>query len=174
MQYRSERLIWSFATDDPLSAAANRSSLTESLIRHGCPSEFIQAIELAYGELAGNVVRYALGPVLVALTSSGESLVLRVEDGGPALDLSDAKLPSCDSEMGRGLFIVQAFAQRLYVEPMPHGKAVVAEFVVGARGRTGVPVSNNLRAGDSQRTPKESRCQVDLDPDQGRRRRLPR
>jgi anti-sigma regulatory factor (Ser/Thr protein kinase) len=69
------------------------------------------AAELVFGELLGNVVRYAPGPIEVMFDWSEPVPVLHVLDRGPGFTLMP-RLPSdLLSERGRGLFIVWSLAE---------------------------------------------------------------
>jgi anti-sigma regulatory factor (Ser/Thr protein kinase) len=61
-----------------------------------------------YGELVGNTVRYAPGPINVIVDWSGPDPVLHVLDSGPGFRHISILPPDLLSESGRGLFIVSA------------------------------------------------------------------
>lgn len=73
------------------------------------------AAELVWGELVGNAIRHAPGPIAVQLDWNDDSPVLTVHDEGDAFE-PDIRLPADPmSEHGRGLYIVRALALSLGV-----------------------------------------------------------
>ena len=64
-----------------------------------------------FGELVGNVVRHAPGPIEIELTFKDEQAVLAVRDRGIGFVSASDELPLDPyTESGRGLFLVHAFA----------------------------------------------------------------
>jgi signal transduction histidine kinase/DNA-binding response OmpR family regulator len=90
----------------------------------------IESAELVLGELVGNVVRYAPGPVDVALDTSGGTPVLHVIDAGPGFERTPMLPTEVLSESGRGLFIVAALTEEFNVSRRTdrgsHARAVLA------------------------------------------------
>jgi len=68
----------------------------------------VSVAELVLGELLGNVVRYAPGPVEVWLDLSTRAPVLHVLDNGPGFEINPRLPADIMSERGRGLYIVTA------------------------------------------------------------------
>ena len=105
---------------DPVPASAGEARrFTVSVLRErGFPS---WPADLLVSEIVTNVVKHARSPFTVAVSFLGAARVT-VFDGSstlPALrELVD------DAEDGRGLFLVQALAQRWGVENHPSGKQV--------------------------------------------------
>jgi signal transduction histidine kinase len=81
------------------------------------PASAVDAAELIYGELVGNAVRHAPGPVEVRLeVNNGDAPVLTVRDHGPGLP-EHPWTPRRDpyAESGRGLGIVELLARDIAV-----------------------------------------------------------
>jgi anti-sigma regulatory factor (Ser/Thr protein kinase) len=115
----SWKVSWSF---DSTAAAANsvRRAFLACLSSKDSGGKAIDlaAAELIFGELLGNVVRHAPGPVDIALDWTGDLPVLHVLDSGPGFRSrrNRERLPVDDlSESGRGLFIVNACAKQFTV-----------------------------------------------------------
>jgi PAS domain S-box-containing protein len=113
---------WHFRSDDAASAEDARSAFTAHLRRRNVDREIIPVAELVFGELVGNVVRHAPGPIDVELTWRGERPRLIVRDRGPTFKVGEIALPSDDLiDHGRGLYIVSQFASTPVVTPRPGG-----------------------------------------------------
>ncbi len=120
---------WLFSAKNVHDAAPARRSLVEYLEQDDISGERLFAIELILGELLGNVVRHAPGPVEIEFTWSGGTLpqlLVRYEGAGfDALPASTG--PLCDEPGGRGLRIVQELATHLRLRRTPHnGMSVIA------------------------------------------------
>ncbi len=101
---RSRR--WTFDTDDAGAAHGARHSFVSLLRDGGLRADRLDTAELVFGELLGNVVRFAPGPIEIFFDWSEPTPVLHVLDRGPGFTLVP-KLPSdLLSERGRGLYIV--------------------------------------------------------------------
>lgn len=72
-------------------------------------------IELAFGEILGNVARHAPGSVEIELLWQDAGARLEVSDQGPGYEL-DVELPDVLEESHRGLFLVSQCATDLRVE----------------------------------------------------------
>ena len=110
-----ERSYWSFKADDARAAENARSQLVKYMCAHTGDHSLVETGELVFGELIGNVVRHAPGPVEVRLEWNGGHPVLHVIDSGPSFTVPYT-LPSELSETGRGLFIVQMVSENILVE----------------------------------------------------------
>ncbi len=104
---------WSFESADALAAHSVRSSFIAALARDATDDSDLGAAELIFGELIGNVVRYAPGPIDIDLEWSGAGAVLHVLDRGAGFDLRSTLPDDVLSERGRGLFIVSALGSDL-------------------------------------------------------------
>ncbi len=113
---------WSFAVEDPRAAADARQTFVDFLRSRLDDEQRILRGELIFGELLGNVVRYAPGPVEIHLYDDADGgMRLHVIDSGPVFDVSNRLPNDSFSELGRGLFIVQHIGRRLTVERVPNG-----------------------------------------------------
>ena len=113
---RSKR--WSFDARDAMSAHGARSAFVAALRAEGTADGDYLGSEVIFGELIGNVVRHAPGPIDVTLEWSDLEPVLHVIDRGPGFVRLPA-LPDTMSESGRGLFIVDALAREFIAKPIP-------------------------------------------------------
>src|ERR1035437_5774661 len=107
---------WRFEVTDSDAAQRARGACIARLRGAGLSDADVFSAELVFGELLGNVVRYALGPVEVILDVSGEAAVLHVADDGRGFEFRPRLPADLLSERGRGLFLVTAFAEELTVE----------------------------------------------------------
>jgi anti-sigma regulatory factor (Ser/Thr protein kinase) len=102
---------WSFESEQAAGAIHARADLVAYLLAHADGNSDLQAAELIFGELIGNVVRHAPGPISVDLEWRDGVAVLSVRDFGPGFDWTGARKPEPLAESGRGLFIVQTLAR---------------------------------------------------------------
>ncbi len=108
---------WNLSLDDARTAVDARSHFVAFLNGIQSDPNFINTAELVFGELLGNVVRHAPGPVEISVDLNDESLVLHVIDSGPPLQAVERHLPEdVLSERGRGLFIVEQLASDVRIE----------------------------------------------------------
>ncbi len=104
------RRRWAFDSGDAETARSARHAFVDALRAGGVRAEALDTAELIFGELLGNVVRYAPGPIEILFDWSEETPVLHVLDRGPGFTLVP-RLPSdLLSERGRGLYIVWSLA----------------------------------------------------------------
>lgn len=112
---------WTFTSEDARAAVDARAQFVDFLRSVGSGDDFVARAELIFGELLGNVVRYAPGPVDISLDLEAESSTLHVIDSGPPFSLGATRLPDDElSELGRGLFIVQQLAANVRAEYIPN------------------------------------------------------
>lgn len=121
---------WAFNTNNVRVAHKARHSFVTALRQGGVHGQDLDAAELVFGELLGNVVRYAPGPIEITFDWTAGAPVLHVLDRGPGFTLSP-KLPSdLLSERGRGLFIVWSLAEDFNVTERydggSHARAVLS------------------------------------------------
>jgi PAS domain S-box-containing protein len=122
-----ERTQWSFDADNAQAAHDARRELLDHLRARSGTNPDLSGAELVLGELIGNVVRHAPGPIDVQLQWEGRTPVLHVIDRGKGF-VRDPELPGDPlSESGRGLFIVSRLTEGLTVERIPgYGNHVAA------------------------------------------------
>jgi PAS domain S-box-containing protein len=108
---------WTLYVDDARAAVDARSLFVEFLRCEKTASDFVDAAELIFGELLGNVVRHAPGSVEIAVEMSDAALTLHVIDSGAPIPATNHHLPDdVLSERGRGLFIVSQLASDLRID----------------------------------------------------------
>lgn len=116
-----EAPAWTFTSEDARAAVDARAQFVEFLHEAGSDEELIDRAELIFGELLGNVVRHAPGPVEVSFHLAGDVANLHVIDSGSGFALSEPHLPDdAFSELGRGLFIVAQLASAVRVDHVPN------------------------------------------------------
>jgi anti-sigma regulatory factor (Ser/Thr protein kinase) len=107
---------WTFQAADAGRAYGVRRDLLAYLRSRAREGSDLDAAALIFGELVGNVVRHAPGPIYVEIVWEGATAVLRVVDEGPGFDWDGLPtLPSMFAESGRGLFIASSVAESLQV-----------------------------------------------------------
>jgi PAS domain S-box-containing protein len=122
---------WIFDSIDAPRAHKARRSFVEALRDAGLRQKQLDAAEIVFGELLGNVVRFAPGPVEIVLNwAHAAAPVLHVLDRGPGFTFAP-KLPlDLLSERGRGLYIVWSLAEDCNVtmrhDGGAHARAVLA------------------------------------------------
>jgi PAS domain S-box-containing protein len=121
---------WAFDTNDEGAARNARHSFVAALRDGGVRAEHLDAAELVFGELLGNVVRFAPGPIEIMFDWTEITPILHVLDRGPGFTLA-TRLPSdLLSERGRGLYIVWSLAEDFNVTKRldggSHARAVLA------------------------------------------------
>lgn len=125
---------WSFDALDALEGRRVRHDYVDELRGLGYAEAARFQAELAFGELLGNVVRHAPGPVEIRLDPTTPDAVLHVLDRGAGFH-RNPKLPEeTYSENGRGLFLIDAMVDDLSVGPREgggtHVRAVVRRHVL--------------------------------------------
>ena len=121
-----ERRAWTLSLDDVRVGVHARLHFVEFLQSVWSDEDFLDRAELIFGELLGNVVRHAPGPVEIFCDLDDDSIVLHVIDSGPPLKSAKRRLPDdVLSERGRGLFIVAQLASDVRIEPArDHGNHI--------------------------------------------------
>lgn len=107
---------WTFRVENAQAAEHARCEFTEQLRRYAQNPALIGASELVFGELIGNVVRHAPGPVEIYLDWSGDFAKVHVIDTGPPFNTMGNLPKDILSECGRGLFIIREISPNLRVE----------------------------------------------------------
>jgi anti-sigma regulatory factor (Ser/Thr protein kinase) len=120
------RRAWTLSLEDVRVGVHARSHFVEFLHTLWSDEDFLDRAELIFGELLGNVVRHAPGPVELFCDLHPDSIVLHVIDSGPPLSSAKRRLPDdVLSERGRGLFIVAQLASDVRIEPArDHGNHI--------------------------------------------------
>jgi PAS domain S-box-containing protein len=131
-----KRLCWVFEVDDVEAAHRSRHEFVSYLVSRGVSEQDVYAAELVFGELIGNVVRHAPGPIEITLDWSDVSPVLHVIDKGPGFQ-HIAKLPSdIFSENGRGLYLIASLTEDFHVDrQLGKGSHAWAVLALTAPGR---------------------------------------
>lgn len=113
---------WHFEGLDAHALQGVRRAFRNALAERGAGSERLESAELVLGELAGNAVRHAPGPVRVLLDFSNRRPVLHVIDEGPGFERAPILPQDPMSESGRGLYIVsQLTAEFSVMRRRPRG-----------------------------------------------------
>jgi anti-sigma regulatory factor (Ser/Thr protein kinase) len=129
---------WYFSAARAAEAEWLRPAFLQYLRARGPEEADYGAAELVFGELVGNVVRHAAGEIAIRVDwRSGEQPILTVCDRGPGFQLRHALPKDLFAESGRGLFLVNVFADDLRVRPNPGGGSCVSVRLRIARAATG-------------------------------------
>ncbi len=126
LQAESGSVRWAFQADDATAAHDARNALLTYLRARGSDDSDFNAAELIFGELVGNVVKHAPGPIMIELVWDGKEPTLRVADRGPGFELRPGLPEDPMSEGGRGLFLAAAFGTDLRVSRVPEGGSRVS------------------------------------------------
>lgn len=133
---------WALDSTDATAASQVRRSIVNLLRELGAGAEALFTSELIFGELLGNVVRYAPGLVEVVLDARADSIVLHFMDNGTGFTLVP-RLPSdLLSERGRGLFLIWTLSDDFNVDVREDG---------GAHARAVLPVNLTRSPASSSR-----------------------
>jgi serine phosphatase RsbU (regulator of sigma subunit)/anti-sigma regulatory factor (Ser/Thr protein kinase) len=112
---------WEFDIIDPQAAHATRTAILSRLAERNAAPEELFASELIYGELIGNVLRYAGGTVDVRLDWQSGAPVLHVLDTGRGFEYVPGLPDDMYAESGRGLFIVSHVTRDFTITRRPSG-----------------------------------------------------
>jgi len=115
---------------DPTSAAQARRFVGRTL-RTWRAASLGESAELLVSELVANAIRHSGTDVEVSLRFDGLRLVIEVSDCGPGQPRP--RLPSADSEDGRGLYLVDQLARDWGVRSEHEGKTVWAALETDVR-----------------------------------------
>jgi anti-sigma regulatory factor (Ser/Thr protein kinase) len=113
----------------PPAATADASLLRREigayLARHADSADGVDGAQLIVSELVGNALRHAEGPCWVSVRWTGEQPVLTVVDLGAGF-VPDTALPPAEHAGGRGMFLVDHFADRFEVAARDGGGTVAS------------------------------------------------
>ena len=127
LQFGRSRHRWRFDVGDPSAAYAIRRDLLGSILEIAdATTEELQSCELIFGELIGNAVRYAPGPLSISLSAEGADVVLHIIDEGPGFDYHPALPLDPWAESGRGLFRSRDWGRRSRSRACPGTEATCA------------------------------------------------
>lgn len=126
---------WRLHTSDARAAAKIRREFVAELALRGVPPESLFRCELIFGELLGNVVRYAPGETEIVLDMRCEAAVLHFLDKGKGFTLVPRLPTDLLSERGRGLFLIWTLSEDFNVDVRETG---------GAHARAVLPLSAKL------------------------------
>jgi anti-sigma regulatory factor (Ser/Thr protein kinase) len=125
----SRAAAWHFESPDAKAACGQRKAFASHLEAHGTGDSDIASSEIIFGELIGNVLRHAPGPIWVHVDwTTDRRARLTIRDSGPPFALRTI-LPKDHVENGRGLYIVAQLARELSVTRAtnpPPGSVVTA------------------------------------------------
>ncbi len=129
----SERYITRsrFDSADAVAARRARREFAESLSTKLFTDIDIANAEIVFGELCGNIARYAKGTVDVIVDSSGMQTVLHVLDRGIGFQHLSRLPKDLYSEKGRGLFIIAAMTTEFTVAQRLGGGSHARAVLVG-------------------------------------------
>jgi anti-sigma regulatory factor (Ser/Thr protein kinase) len=123
---------WYFEVTDSTSALRRRPEFVRYLRSYGADGEDYAAAELIFGEIVGNAVVHAPGPLEVLVDWPDGRATLHVSDEGPPIRVI-RDLPEPMSESGRGLAVANRLARGLTSTLNSIGKTVTATLPVRAR-----------------------------------------
>ncbi len=120
---------WHFDSGDGHAARRTRHAFVRLLGERGIDGARAYAAELVFGELLGNVVRHAAGPVDVTFEEDGDP-VLHVLDRGPGFTVTPHLPTDLLAERGRGLYLVWSLTEDFNVTQRngggSHARAVLS------------------------------------------------
>ena len=106
---------WAFDAENAQVAQGARAQLLQYLRAEQADGDF-DAAELIFGELVGNVVRHAPGPIEVQVQWKGATPRLHVIDRGKGFRAAIGAPSDLLKESGRGLFLVNALGKNITIE----------------------------------------------------------
>ena len=120
-----------FDSADALAARQARRVFMMSLSPKYFSENDIANAEIVFGELCGNIARYASGPIEVIVDSSGLQTVLHVLDRGGGFRHISWLPADPFSEKGRGLFIIASMTTEFTVSQRSGGGSHARAVLVG-------------------------------------------
>ena len=110
---------WAFDVADSAAAYAIKRDFVAAVMNEYGGAADINACEVIFSELVGNVLRYAPGRLSLGLSSDRRGLWLHVMDEGPGFDGPPTLPKDLWSESGRGLFLVKTLAADVSIRRLP-------------------------------------------------------
>lgn len=127
MTTRGARSRWAFSATRAEKALAARKAFVDHLRESADEASDLDAAQLIYSELVGNVVRHAPGPISIDIEWTHDRHArLCVRDSGDGFQADYALPKDRLSEGGRGLFIVAELADTVTVTRDEAGTCVCA------------------------------------------------
>jgi anti-sigma regulatory factor (Ser/Thr protein kinase) len=118
-------LLWRIDALDAGIAFQARGAFLGVLKGHLGWSLDVDAANVVFTELLGNVLRHGKSPVSIWLECGDDAVKLHVRESGTGFSTKPA-LPEALSIGGRGLFLASTSANRLEIEGEPRGTHIVA------------------------------------------------
>ncbi len=99
----------------------------------GLPPADCRAVEIATGEIIGNVFRHGVPPGRIRMWRDSRAVLVRVDDSGPggAVAVAGFRPPDLTRGSGAGLWIARQLADVMHVQFSPAGTAVEMQFPLG-------------------------------------------
>ncbi|MHB8148256.1 MAG: ATP-binding protein [Vulcanimicrobiaceae bacterium] len=112
-------MAWKFSSEHAEIALASRDDFVAALQQQAGVrvDEFVA--KLIYTEVVANVVRHAPGGIFIALEADGDAHWLCVSDEGPPFEWRPSLPTDPYTERGRGLFLIDRYADTVFVERLP-------------------------------------------------------
>jgi anti-sigma regulatory factor (Ser/Thr protein kinase) len=107
---------WQLHRRDYAESCERRRAFVAFLSEHFEPTN-TEVHELVFGELVTNAVRYGDDPMSVSVAVKDDAVRIEVENSGGCFDLMRELKNAPRNSGGRGLRIVRALVETLYVEP---------------------------------------------------------
>jgi anti-sigma regulatory factor (Ser/Thr protein kinase) len=143
---------WSFDAENAKAAQDARGAFLTRLREEATDDSDLGAAEIIFGELVGNVVRHAPGPIDIALEWAGTGAVLHVIDRGNGFVYEKRQRVDVMREDGRGLWLVARFGLKLSIEHLPHfGTHVRVELPIARKNPSRSEVPAARRAANVRR-----------------------
>lgn len=119
VRFGSARGRWAFDVADSAAAYAIKRDFAAAVLDEYGKRARIDACEMIFSELVGNVLRYAPGRLSLGLSTDARGTWLHVMDEGPGFDGPPALPDDLWSESGRGLFLVKSLAKDVAIRRLP-------------------------------------------------------
>jgi len=110
---------WAFDVQDSAAAYAIKRDFVAAVTNEYGSAADINACEMIFSELVGNVLRYAPGRLSLGLSVDDRGIWLHVMDDGPGFNGPPSLPNDLWSESGRGLFLVAALGEEFHIKRLP-------------------------------------------------------